>query len=430
MTDSYGTSCCGRRAASPWSVSQEERSVLDSTDLYLQRGLDLKRWWDHAFATNSFAEKFQLGVSAGRQDESFGFFDVARVGGRDMPVMGNFQAFFYDQPKSPVADKARSAQWIRDQLRQFVLRYFMRISHFRLPEEVVPSEDRTQEPALLRPLSWCPRENPTQIGFGFSQLYYQESGSQRIGGFPDIDRYAIVDLRRIGPEFEWILPFVRIFDFKFTLQPFGPRTPSLTIPLEEGSYLAMNRDFVIHEEEPTPDLLGRYGFGYAFVKNPRPGLLGYGPGEFDAAIEIIQFSVDRTGRIRSEAIFVANRPTRVANLSLNPLDWGYQAANLLTLGTSRYVLAPFKRAWELLPGSNLSFDPVQLGISTMNLLTGGLAERELCISLEQLERQFLVIHFQQHYQTLIGSLQTWRQIPDWLAAEDRLPPWVVQGTSG
>lgn len=418
------------RAVSPWSVTQDERSVLASADTYLQRGLDLKRWWDRTFAANGFAERFPLGVSAGRQEESFGFFDTAPVGGRDMPVMGNYQSFFYDQPKSPVADKDRAAQWMRDQLREFVLRYFMRISHFRLPEEAVPDEDRTQAPVLLRPLSWCPEESPTQIGFGFSQLYYKESGGGRIGGFPDADRYAIVDLRRIGPDFEWILPYVRIFDFKFTLQPFGPGTPSLDIPLEEGSYLVMNRDFVIHEEEPAPGVLGRYGFGYSFVKNPRPGLLGYGPGEFDAAIEIIRFTVDRAGRIRSEAIFVANRPTRVANLPLNPLEWGYQAASLLTLGTSRYVLAPFRQAWQLVPGSGLSIDPVQIGIGAVNLLTAGLARQELCVSLETLEREFLVIHFQQHYQTLVGSLQTWRQIPDWLAPGDQLPPWVVQGTSG
>ncbi|HKI03136.1 MAG TPA: hypothetical protein VKK31_14260 [Thermoanaerobaculia bacterium] len=423
------TACCGP-GASPWSVSQEERDVLDSADLYLRRGLDLKRWWDRACATNSFAQKFPLTVSFNRPDESFGFFDVARVDGRDMPIMGNYQSLFYDQPKSPVADRAEAARWTRDQLRQFVLRYFMRISHFRLPEAFIPNEDRVRVPALLRPLSWCPEENPAQVGFGFSQFFAKERGSGEVRGFPEIDRYAIVDLRRIGTQLEWILPSVRIFDFKFSFQPFGPGTPSLVVPLNEGSYLVMNRDFVFDEEEPTPDLLGRYGFGYSFIKNPLPGLLAYGPGEFDAAIEIIRFTVDRAGRIRAEAIFVANRPSRVASVSLNPLDWGYQAANLLTLGTSRYLLEPFKRTWELLPGANASFDPVQLLISTANLMTAGLAARDFCVSLEQLEREFLVIHFQQHNAALVGSLETWRQIPDWLASEDRLPAWVVTGRSG
>ncbi|HEX4963475.1 MAG TPA: hypothetical protein VF173_21785 [Thermoanaerobaculia bacterium] len=424
------TTCCAGPAASPWSVSQDERAVLDSVDLYLRRGLDLKRWWDQACAANSFAQKFPLTVSFNRPDESFGFFDVARVDGRDMPIMGNYQSLFYDQPKSPVADKVRAAQWVRDQLRQFVLRYFMRISHFRLPEAFIANAAQPRVPAWLRPLSWCPKESPSQVGFGFSQFFSKQSANGAIRGFPESDRYQIVDLRRIGPELAWLLPSVRIFDFKFSFQPFGPGTPSLVLPLNEGSYLVMNRDFVIDEDEPTPDLLGRYGFGYAFIKNPRSGLLSYGPGEFDAAIEIIRFTVDRAGRIRAEAIFVANRPSRVASLSLNPLDWGYEAANLLTLGASRYFLAPFKRAWESLPGSSASFDPVRLLISTASLMTAGLAARDFCVSLEQLERDFLVIHFQQHNAALVGSLETWRQVSDWLASEDELPSWVVTGRSG
>src|SRR5947209_1243035 len=292
-----GTTCCtGHTRTSPWSVSEEGRAVLDSVDLYLRRGLDLKRWWDQTYRTNSFAQKFPLSVSFNRPDVSFGFFDVARVEGREMPIMGNYQSLFYDQPKSTAGDEVKAAHWMRDQLRQFVLRYFMRVSHFRQPEAYVPPGDRQPLPLLLRPLSWCPEENPAQVGFGFSQLFFKEAGSGRIAAFPEADRYAIVDLRRIGPELEWILPQVQIFDFKFVLQPFGANTPSLVLPLNEGSSLVVNRDFVVIEEEPTPDLLGRYGFGYAFIKNPQPSLLAYGPGEFDAAIEIIQFSVDRYGR--------------------------------------------------------------------------------------------------------------------------------------
>ncbi len=426
--------CCGggaERSSPDFGTTGEQDAALASAGTYLRRGLDLKRWWDQAWATKSFAQRFPLTTTFDRHDEeSFGFFDTAEVGGRQMPIMGNYQAMFYDQPKSPGTSKGIAAQWMRDQLREFVLRYFMRVSSFRLPEAFIPPSDREPIPDFLRPLSWCPEEDPQLMGFGFRQIFYQLAAGDRIGVFPETDRSAIVDLREIGPKYEWILPRVYIFNFNLPIQPFGPGTPSLSVPLKEGSYLIMNRDFVVNEEEPTPDLLGRYGFGYAFIKNPKPPSFGpaYGPGEFEAAIEIIQWSVDTAGKIKAEAIFVVNRPTQIVNVSLNPVEWGYQVASLLTLGTSRYLLAPVKRAFDRLPGSGLTFDPVTLSISAANLLTGGLAARDFCISLKQLERDFLVTHFQQHFQTLIGSLETWRQVPDWLDTE-ALPQWALHGRS-
>jgi hypothetical protein len=48
------------------------------------------------------------------------------------------------------------------------------------------------------------------------------------------------------------------------------------------------------------------------------------------------------------------------------------------------------------------------------------------VSLEQLEKAFLVQHFKQHYETILGSLATWRRFPDWLD-EKNLPTWVTSG---
>ena len=35
-------------------------------------------------------------------------------------------------------------------------------------------------------------------------------------------QYAIVDLREIGPTYDWVVLKVRIFDFRLSFQPFGP----------------------------------------------------------------------------------------------------------------------------------------------------------------------------------------------------------------
>jgi hypothetical protein len=411
------------------TLTAEERAVLDTAEVYLRRGHDLKRWWDHAQATGSFAQRFPLTTSFNRPDASYGFFDVARVEGREMPVMGNFQTLFYDQPKSPGLDRKAAAQWMRDQIREFVLHYFMRVSSFRQPSAFIPVADRQPAPLPLRPFSLCPQENPSFVGFGFSQLFYRCADDGRVGAFPESDRYAIADLREIGPKYWWSLLNVCIFDFSFSFQPLGPGTPSLVVPLREGSYLIMDRAFVINEEEPSPDILGRYGFGYSFIKNPERGLIAYGPGEFDAAIELIYFNVYRDGRVQAEAAFVANRPTEVVHIPLNPLVWAEQAASAATVGVAPFFLGPLRSVFGNLPFGQAGFDPVSASIAMLNVLSGGLAARQLCISMQQLEREFLIKHFMQHYQTLEGSLQTWRQIRDWLDAGS-LPRWVVTGRFG
>jgi hypothetical protein len=422
------TGCYGGR---PEDLTLEQEAVLAGAQAYLERGRELKRWWDRAHAADCIAQRFPLTTSYNRPDYCFGFFDVARVDGREMPVLGNFQTLFYDVPKAPAGDQAAAARYIRDQVREFILHYFMRISYFRQPEAYVPVADRPPPPLPLplQPFNFCPRENPSYVGFGFSQLFFKRADNGEIGAFPEANRTAIVDLREIGPKYRWSLLYVDIFDFSFSYQPFGPGTPSLTLPLDEGSYLIMDRDFVVDEDDPSPEVLGRYGFGYSFIKNPVPGLLAYGPGEFDAAIETVTFTVFRDGRVRADAVFVANRPTRIAHVPLNPLVLAGQAASVATLGVAPYFLGPLRAALASLPFAGAGFDPVSAGIALANVFSGGLAAQTLCISRQQLEKTFLVKHFLQHYQTLEGSLQTWRQIPDWLDAE-ALPRWVVTGRAG
>ncbi|HVR07180.1 MAG TPA: hypothetical protein VMW75_03970 [Thermoanaerobaculia bacterium] len=413
----------------PENLTREEQAVLDSAELYLARGRELKQWWERAWTANCFAQRFPLSTSYNRPDMSFGFFDAARVDGREMPILGSFQSLFYDQTKSPTADRAAAARWMRDQIREFVLHYFMRVSYFEEPQAYVPAVERQPPPALLRPFSLCFEENPSLVGFGFSQHFFKRSDNGEIGEFPQADRYAIVDLREVGPIFRWLLLHVDIFDFNFTYQPLGPGTPSLTFPLEEGSYLILDRTFVVDEEAPAPGVLGRYGFGYSFIKNPVPGLIAYGPGEFEAAIELITFIVYRDGKVRADAVFVANRPTEIARVPLNPAILAGKAASLATLGVAPYVLGPLRDALAGLPFAGAAFDPVAAGIALANFLSGGLAAENLCLSTQQLEKIFLVKHFMQHYQTLEGSLQTWRQISNWLDAA-ALPRWVVTGRAG
>jgi len=405
----------------------DEQSVLDSVDVYLGRGLDLLRWWEEVRRTGAFADRFELGRTFNDPARSFGFFDRGRVDGRSLPLMGNFQEMFYDRPKSPRDSRVDAARWMRDQMRQFVLRYFMRVSDFRQPEGYAESGGQAAS-GLPRFLSWCPGEDPSLKGFGFQQLWYKRRDTGRIGSFAPEDRFAIVDLREIGTTYDWIVVKVCIFDFSFTFRPFGPGTPQLVLPLQEDSFLVLTRDFIRIEEDPAPGVLGRYGLGYAFLKNPRQGLFAYGPGEFDAAIELIDFEVRESGETRVEMVFVANRPERLVNVSLDPLGWGLSAMDAMTLGFASPFTAPMRSLLDALPFTRLQVDPVYAYVDLANLLTGGGAAEQLCISRDQLDRDFLVKHFMQHYQTIAGSLATWRLVGDWLDAAS-LPGWAIHGRS-
>lgn len=408
-------------------LTDQDRLIIGSVDRYLADGLALKRWWNATYPTNAFAERFGLTRAFNRPDTSFGFFDQVQLDHEILPVMGNYQSLLYDQPRTPANLNREAAVWMRNQIREFVLRYFMRVSSFREPEVYVES-GRTATPRYLERLSWCTEPDILREGFGFSQHYYKLRDTGEIGKFCDRDQSAIVDLREIGQKYEWIVVKVRIFDFNFTFKPLGTESISISVPLTEESYLVLSPEFITTEDEPSRGMLGRYGLGYAFIKDPAQGLIAYGPGQFEAAIELINFEVDENGAVRVNMIFVANRPERIANVSIDPVEWSFKFADLFSLGLTSRLLSPVKGAFERLPTRVGSFDPVYGSVSIVNALTGGLAAEQLCMSREQLERDFLAQHFMQHYSTIVGSLLTWRQIPNWLDSAT-LPDWVVNGRS-
>lgn len=406
----------------------EATEIARLAEEYLQRGRDLLHWWKARSDGGSFASRFELGRTFNEATESYGFFDTAEVGGESMPVMGNFQEMSYDRPKSAPQGSGAAAGWLRDQMREFVLRYFMRVSDFREPEGFAETW-RPPLSTIFEMLSWCPEESEELRGFGFQQLVYKERGGG-VHPFRHEERYRIVDLRDLLERYEWIVVKVRIFDFRVTVRPFGAGTPEISLPLQEASYLVLSRDFVEIEEEPEPGVLARYGFGYAFVRDPRPGMLGYGPGQFDAAIETIHFHVADDGSVRVPMVFVANRPERVATVEVDPWRWsvelGRRLGDLATLGLADRWIAPMARMMGAVPRPRLRFDPVLGYVRFADAVSGGMAASRLCIDREQLEKDFLVKHYMQHYQTIAGSLATWRLIGDW-CDEASLPAWVVEG---
>jgi hypothetical protein len=405
-------------------LTREDQAILDTVEQYLAAGLALKNWWKDAGLRGQKERTFTLERSFNRATSSYGFFSQAQMQDRAVAIMGNVQDMLFDRAKISPHLARQDTEWMRQQLREFVLRYFMRVSSFRAPEAAV-DDDGSAVSSWLSGISWCPAPDVVREGFGFSQLYYKTIAGE-VGKFSDTS--AIVDMRELGSKYEWIVLKVRIFNFSVPAQPFGAAGPELLFNLDEESYLVVSRDFVLDRDRPAPGTLAEYGIGYAFIKSPKPELLAFGPGEFDMAIELIEFHMAESGDIQVHIVFVVNRPEAIANLTLDPVDWSLRLANFLSLGIASSLLNPLRTAVSRLPLRLGSFDPVYSYIGLMKLLTDGLSEEKLCISKDQLDKRFLLQHFLQHYQTLVGTLFTWRQIPDWLDAA-ALPRWVVTGRS-
>lgn len=409
-------------------LAQQESRLLERVNSALASAVELKRWWERVDDGEVEVERFDLISTFNRPDHSFDFFGGVPQARGELPVMGSYQEMFYDHPKARPARRRMAATWTQEQIREFALHYLMRVSDFRQPEARVESGHKAP-PLVLRPFSWCPRENVQRGGFGFRQLYYKRCASGEIGRFPEAEQFAIVDQREIGEQYEWIVLRVRIFDFSLDFRPLGSAGPNLRVPLDEQSYLVVSREFLADETRPGPGVLGRYGIGYAFVRDPAgTDLLAYGPGQLEPAFQQIHFEVLESGDVRAKLVFVVNRPDKILNINIDPLDWGFRLADLMSLGQASRVFAPFKEVFDRLPRPDGSIDPIFGYVSLANLLSGGLASRELCISREQLEKDFLVQHYMQHYEMVVGSLLTWRQIPDWLDGA-ALPRWVVTGLS-
>src|SRR5713226_3534048 len=176
------------------TFTKDDLVILSEAERYLASGLDLQRWWNQAYAANSFAKRFDLIRSYNDATTSFGFFDQAPYGGATQPVMGLLQEMLYDAPKWPARKGDQATHWLRDQLREFVLRYFMRVSSFSQPEAVAVTSEH-ESPPYLSKLSWCTPPSEVTQGFGFKQLYYKSRKTGQIGKFSTQDQFKIIDLR-------------------------------------------------------------------------------------------------------------------------------------------------------------------------------------------------------------------------------------------
>jgi hypothetical protein len=210
------------------------------------------------------------------------------------------------------------------------------------------------------------------------------------------------------------------------MAPFGDAM-KVVYPMKEEAYVVLSPEFITCDERPDGRTLGRFGFGYSFVPYAdAPGVVAYGPGHFEAAIQTFDFTVKDDGEIDVRAAFVVNRPDQIMKLNIDPIDWSFRMADAVTANMASRVFAPVKRVADKLPLRVPDVDPISAYIRAANLATSGLAARRLGISKVQLEKRMLMQHFMQHHEMLLHSLQVWRAFNTWCDPQT-LPDFCHRG---
>src|SRR5882672_10958392 len=115
-------------------LTLEDEKIVGYAERTLAEGAELERWFEQRDAEDAFAERFNVVREFSTGVRSFGFFDEAPVGGRDLRVMGIVQEMFYDRQKTATGKD------ILPQVREFILHYFMRVSHLRQPEAAAETD--------------------------------------------------------------------------------------------------------------------------------------------------------------------------------------------------------------------------------------------------------------------------------------------------
>lgn len=424
---------------------EEPDAELDPDDRYVLRhipkayddGVVLKRWWEKTYARDSFRQKFQLVRQLNQPSESFGFLDSVLLDGSQVPIGGEYQHDFFDQPKAP-ADVSLANEWIKAQLRIFALRYFLRVSALHattaFPQRIGPRAD-----PLFPFLSACSKLEDERQDIGFTQLAYKlEGDDDEIHAFPKSEQSAFVDVREIGEKYAWVLAKARIFQFQLTFYPFGEKFFPVTFAdPNEYLYLLFTPYFVSVEEpeekraERRPDgrdvgLLAEYGFGFSIVANPSSkDVFTEGPQVFTTGIQFFKFQLWEDGQIWVRMVFLANQLTHIFQFPLDPLYWTFKLGELTAAATKSSLLPFFQGAVDRLP-LGPTIDPVFGSIRLLNAVTGGLAGRDYCISIDEVQRDVLVKHEEVFSEMISDAGRTWRQIRDWLDT-DALPVWVRRG---
>lgn len=407
------------------ATSCEAPPSIADVETALAQARDLRVWWSRVEAGTERIERFALYPAVPGSEPVWGFFGEAPVQGRNVPVMGDVVDDFFDQPRVPPAQQRQAARWMLEQVEEFALHYWLRAEASAQPEPY-PELGHAQAAPYLSWLSLCFPQDQEFSGARNLQHLFKLRASGQIGAFPLRNRTAVIDLRELDRTYEWITLDTTDFDFNITIGGASDEAPSLVIPLTTTVHCVMSADLIVNQRAPAAGTLAAFGPGCGLISAARRGVLSIAPEMIRPGLRLQSLRVLETGEVRFRGVMIMPRPERIASFSVLAPDVWLGALDFMTLGATRGVTQPLKRALDRLPVPDIRFDPVLSSVQLLNLLTCNRAATELCISQEQIEKEILAKDSLGMRREALGSRQTWLQVPDWLDSA-AIPEWVVRG---
>ncbi|MEM7586778.1 MAG: hypothetical protein AAF560_25535 [Acidobacteriota bacterium] len=347
---------------------EHEHQLLSSVEAELAKGLALARWWQREGGKGPNAQRFEL-IANERGEGAYGIHQQANVPGLgNLLVNAAVQKIPFTRPKPRVGEERDAADWTGRQIREFALRYFLRSTGYA-DAQSYPDLGQAPLPTYLRLFGWCPVEGLRVGGTVFRQMYFKRDG--RVGKFTRHERQAIIDLRTIGPIFDWVVLAGQVFDASMSFSLSHPNSPKLSLPLQREIYMILTPELVFDQSgASSPEgALGRFGSGYIFLEHDPTRL-----GSFSPAFETIVFQVSELGETEMHMALVARKPGLPVRISVNP-----------------------ERMRALLTGT---------------------------MSQDDIMDEFLYEHLLEQRALAFNSLKTWNLVPDWLD-QSKLPPWLL-----
>src|SRR5262249_12416456 len=146
-------------------------------------------------------------------------------------------------------------------------------------------------------------------------------------------------------------------------------------------------NLIVNQAKPDAGILAEFGAGFGLVKDPVQGVIAFGLDTVQPGLQLQFLRVLDSGEVRLRTVTILARPKNLLNLSINPVDWGLQIADLATQGTARRFTQPAAKALEQL--SRLGFGPFLASFSLLNPLIPKKDGNPLFAAKEHFEKEML-----------------------------------------